>query len=46
MTVVAKYHPNIFEFIDKLKGEQARTETAIEQLIGGAAPQGARQKVI
>ena len=29
-TVVSKYDPNIFELIDKLKGEQARTEMTTE----------------
>ena len=44
-TVVDKHHPNIFVFVDRLKGEQAHTETIIDQLIGGMAPQSMRQKV-
>ena len=45
-TVVDKHHPNIYEFLDKLLGEQARTETLVQQLIAGAAPVEVRQKVI
>lgn len=46
-TIVDKHHPNIFQFIDKLKGEQARTETVIEQLIAGTDPKTqSRKKVL
>ena len=34
-TIVAKHHPNIYEFLERLKGEQALTDTLVEQLIAG-----------
>ena len=43
--IVDKHHPNIYQFMDRLKGEQAHTETRIEQLIGGMVPQAMRKKV-
>ena len=43
--IVDKHHPNIYQFMDRLKGEQAHTETTIEQLIGGMVPQAMRKKV-
>ena len=44
--VVDKHHPNIYQFMERLRGEQARTETLIEKLIGGEKPLEVRQKVI
>ena len=44
-TIVAKHHPNIYEFLERLKGEQAHTDTLVEQLIGGQQPQQPRMKV-
>ena len=29
-TIVAKHHPNIYEFLERLKGEQAHTDTLVE----------------
>lgn len=43
--IVDKHHPNIYVFLDCLKGEQARTETQIERLIAGETPQKLRKKV-
>ena len=37
-TVVAKHHPNIYDFIGCLRAEQARTETVIGNLVMGEAP--------
>ena len=34
-TVVDKHHPNIYDFMERLRGEQAMSETLIEKLIGG-----------
>ena len=45
-TVVDKHHPNIYDFMERLRGEQARTETLIEKLIGGVKLMEVRYKVI
>ncbi|XP_053374025.1 uncharacterized protein LOC123541908 [Mercenaria mercenaria] len=44
-SIVDKFHPNIYEFIDTLQGEHARTEMVIQQLIGDGALQEARPKI-
>ena len=44
-TVVAKHHSNVFEFIDRLREEQAHTETRVQQLVAGAAPTNIQEKV-
>ena len=44
-TIVDRFHPNIYEFVDKLRGEQARVETTIEHLVAGGNPTGVRLKV-
>ena len=44
-TIVAKHHPNIYEFLERLKGEQAHTDTLVVQLIAGQQPQQPRMKV-
>ena len=44
-TIVAKHHPNIYEFLERLKGEQAHTDTLVEQLIAGQQLQQLRMKV-
>ena len=43
--IVAKFQPNVYEFIDKLKGEQSHTDTIINQLIAGQGPKTQRRKV-
>ena len=35
-SIMAKHHPNIYEFIGKLKEEQHHTEMSIMQLLSGA----------
>ena len=37
-TVVAKHHPNIYDFISCLRAEQTRTETDISKLDMGEVP--------
>ena len=37
--------PNVYEFIDKLKGEQSHTDMIINQLIAGQSPKTPRRKV-
>ena len=44
--VVSKHHPDIYEFIRHLKGEQSNTEAGIQRLIAGAKPKTARRRVI
>ena len=44
-TIIAKHHLNIYEFLEKLKGEQAHTDTLVKQLIAGQQPQQPRMKV-
>ena len=44
-TIVAKHHPNIYEFLEMLNGEQAHTDTLVEQLIAGQQLQQPRMKV-
>ena len=43
--IIAKHHPNIFEFLDRLKSEQAHTDTSFEQFIGTQAPKSQSRKV-
>ena len=43
--IIAKHHPNVYEFIDRLKSEQARTDTCIEQFIAGQEPKSQSRKV-
>ena len=42
-TIVAKHHPNIYDFIGCLRAEQARTETVISKLVMGEAPRKIRK---
>ena len=42
-TVVAKHHPNIYEFIGCLRAEQARSETVISKMVMGEAPRKIRK---
>ena len=44
-SIVAKFQPNVYEFIDKLKGEQSHTDMIINQLIAGQGPKSQRRKV-
>ena len=44
-TIVVKHHPNICEFLERLKGEQAHTDTLVEQLVAGQQPQQPRMNV-
>ena len=37
-TVVAKHHPNIYDFIGCLRAEQARKEMVVSKLIIGETP--------
>ena len=43
--IIAKHHPNIFEFLDRLKSEQAHTDTCFEQFIAGQAPKSQSRKI-
>ena len=36
--IIAKHHPNSFYFIDRLKSEEAHTDTCFEKFIAGQAP--------
>ena len=42
-TVVAKYYPNIYDFISCFRGEQARTETVISKLLMGEVPKATKK---
>ena len=42
-TVVAKHHPNIYDFIGCLTAEQARTEMVVIKLIMGETPKALRK---
>ena len=44
--MVSKHHPDIYEFIRHLRGEQSYTEAGIQRLIAGEKPKTARRKVI
>jgi hypothetical protein len=44
-SIVDKHHLNVYVFLDRLKGEQAYTETQIERLIAGEPPKELRKKV-
>ena len=37
-TIVAKSHPNIYDFIGCLRSEQARTDTVMSKLLMGETP--------
>ena len=43
--IIAKHHPNIFEFLDRLKSEHAHTNTCFEQFLAGQAPKSQSRKV-
>ena len=43
--IIVKHHPNVYEFIDRLKSEQARTDTCNEQFIAGQEPKSQSRKV-
>ena len=43
--IMAKFQPNVYEFIDKLKGEQSQTDMIINQLIAGQGPKTPMWKV-
>ena len=43
--IVTKFQPNVYEFIDKLKGEQSHTDMIINQLIVGQGPKTQRRKI-
>lgn len=43
--IVSKHHPNVYEFIKHLKGEQSHTEKGIERLISGTNAKVVKRKV-
>ena len=45
-TLVARSHPNIFDFISRLRSEQARTDALISKLVMGEAPKFTRRNVL
>lgn len=44
-STVDKHYPNIYTFLEKLKGEQARTDATIERLLAGEKPSEVKAKV-
>ena len=42
-TVVTKHHPNIYDFIGRLRTEQARTDMVVSKLIMGETPKAPRK---
>jgi hypothetical protein len=44
--IIGKSHPNVFEFISRLKEEQSHTEFKIEQYMAGVQPPSSRSSVV
>ena len=42
-TLLARYHPNIYDFIGCLRPEHARTDNVLSKLLMGNAPEGMRK---
>ena len=43
--IVAKHHPNIYDFIGCLRSEQSRTETLVSKLIMGEEPKDMKHEI-